>query len=130
MDLLARREHSRRELSQKLSKRFPETDVIPQVLDRLEEENLLSDQRFTEAYIRARSNKGFGPQRIQIELREKGVSDTDISIGMEESDVNWFELADRIRTKKFGGIVDSDPKTKSKIFRFMNYRGFKMEHYS
>jgi len=124
MGLLARREHSYRELIQKLTKRFSEIELIRQTLDRLEKDNLLSNQRFTEAYIRARSNKGFGPQRIEMELREKGVSEQVIAVGMEEAAIDWVELAAQIKYKKFGDHVSSDSKSMAKVYRFMNYRGF------
>ena len=43
------------------------------MLDELEQENLLSDARYTEAYIRQRGARGYGPDRIRQELRQKGV---------------------------------------------------------
>ena len=88
MDLMARREHSRYELAQKLRKRCarravlegaeegPDTDsLIEEVLDKLCSDELLSDRRFVESYITYRQRAGFGPLKVAAELRERGISD-------------------------------------------------------
>ena len=52
MNLLARREHSRYELRNKLKRRYPDEVVIDEQLDRLVDERLLCDARFAEARTR------------------------------------------------------------------------------
>ena len=52
MDLLARREHSRRELISKLKVRGFEGEEVEAYLDRLAEKGLQSDHKFAESYIR------------------------------------------------------------------------------
>jgi SOS response regulatory protein OraA/RecX len=76
MDLLARREHSRRELKQKLKKRFRDDALIEEQLDTLAEENLQSDTRYAESFLRQRFNRGHGPVRIRQEMRQKGIPDS------------------------------------------------------
>ena len=61
MDFLARREHSRLELYQKLKQRQFEPDVINSELNKLLDEGLQSDERFAEAFLRSRIDKGKGP---------------------------------------------------------------------
>ena len=58
MNALGRREHSSHELKQKLQQRFKEAslDEIDQVLGRLQSQNLQSDERFTEMFVRSRIN--------------------------------------------------------------------------
>ena len=58
MDFLARREHSRLELYQKLKQRQFEPDVINSELSKLLDEGLQSDERFAEAFLRSRIDKG------------------------------------------------------------------------
>ena len=72
LDLLSRREHSRKELYLKLTKRFESKEDINLNLDRLEEKNLLSDSRFAEEYVQARRKKALVQLRSQQSLR-KGV---------------------------------------------------------
>ena len=71
MDLLARREHSYAELQRKLRQRGASGDMAEVELDRLVEDGLLSDERFCEAYIYARSQRGYGPARLREEQRAK-----------------------------------------------------------
>ena len=74
LDLVSRREHSRHELMQKLDKRYPETSpIIEEVLDKLEGNKILDDERFAEMYLNSRARKGFGPKKIEMELHSKKV---------------------------------------------------------
>lgn len=129
MDLLARREHSRRELSTKLLRRFAEPEQIEAVIERLSEENLQSDDRFAEAYTRMRKRKGYGPVRILMELRERGVSDDVASGWVYDQEHDWFETASLAWQKKFGQLP-RDHKERAKHMRFLQYRGFSSDQIS
>lgn len=129
--LLARREHSARELAAKLGQRGVLAEVAAAVLQRLQAERLQSDERFAEGYLRQRSEKGYGPERIRGELRERGVGDSIISASFHNAEqdegVDWFELATRAYAKKFGRRPIEDIKDRAKRQRFMQYRGFSHE---
>ena len=75
MDYLSRREHSRYELYQKLSKHNFERVLINEQLERLVNENLLSDQRYVEAFVHSRKRNGKGPVKISAELLERRVDE-------------------------------------------------------
>ena len=131
MDLLARREHSRLELEQKLRKRFSDRlETIEIELDKLAAEGLQSDERLAEAFIRARSNRGQGPSKIRMELRSKGLSDAAISLAFEAIAVDWYELVHEVAQKKFGDQLEAarDLKVKAKVSRFLQGRGFSYDH--
>ena len=130
MDLLARREHSRRELKQKLLKRFGDGDLIDQQLDLLAEENLQSDARYAESFLRQRINRGYGPNRIRQEMRLKGISDTEMNAAMQEESPDWRALAVATFERKFGALPAQDLKEKARRIRFMEYRGFSRDQYS
>ncbi len=129
--LLARREHSARELAGKLQSRGFDAVAIETALARLQAERLQSDERFAEVYLRQRSQKGYGPQRITAEMRERGIEDHLISSQFrqaeEEGEVDWFELAEAAYRKKFGERPIEDMKDRAKRQRFMQYRGFTHE---
>ena len=129
MDLLARREHSRRELRQKLLKRFKDPERVELQLDLLAEENLQSDARYAESFLRQRISRGHGPMRIRQEMRQKGISDTGISAAMEAECPDWYALAEATYRRKFGAVPPQDIKDKARRSRFMQYRGFGLEHY-
>jgi regulatory protein len=72
--ILARREHSKAELLQKLTKKELPTSDSRIVLDRLETEGLLSDERFAEAWLRSRlRSHPEGEISLKAGLRAKGV---------------------------------------------------------
>ena len=66
MDFLSRREHSKKELFNKLFKRVNDLEFLNQEIDRLANEGLQSDERFSEAYIRSKTQAGYGPIKIKM----------------------------------------------------------------
>jgi regulatory protein len=129
MDLLARREHSRRELRQKLLKRFKTPELIDAQLDRLTEENLQSDSRYAGSFLRQRISRGYGPVRIRQEMRQKGISDAEIEVAISVEAPDWFALAEEAYSRKFGALPPADIRDKARRSRFMQYRGFALDHY-
>jgi len=124
MDLLARREHSVKELLRKLCERYEETELIADVVRQLSEDNLVSDSRFAEMYIRSRIGRHFGPIKIKNDLRERGVSEDDISFALKEANQNWLQLIQELSKKKYGNTLPSEAKETAKRLRFFQSRGF------
>ena len=125
--MLVRREHSRRELQEKLLKKGCTEPVAAQVLNDLEAENLLSDERFTESLLRVRRDRGYGPLRILKDLREKGVAEDTITRRLDIASHDWIEDLKRVRLKKFGGRRPRSYSERAKQARFLQSRGFTME---
>lgn len=128
LDLLSRREHSRFELQHKLNQHDFPTDAIITNLDKLESENLLSDLRFTEAYITMRSKRGYGPERIKQELHARGVSAIVIKQYLDSFNEQWQTLAAQARQKKFGENKPANFLARLKQQQFLHYRGFTSKH--
>ncbi|SEO40837.1 regulatory protein [Duganella sp. CF517] len=119
---LSMREHSRLELGRKLSKYAEEGDDIEALLDLLEKNNWLSQQRFSESLIHRRSAR-FGNSRIVAELQSHGVKGEalqELKAGLADSET---ARACEVWERKFG-VVASDPKERNKQMRFMMLRGF------
>jgi regulatory protein len=127
MDALARREHSRQELYRKLLQRFTDHALIDRVLDDLRQENLQSDERYAEAFVRYRISKGQGPVRIAADLRSAGVEGEVINRQFENASGNWNALAREVYLKKFGPQPATDRKELARRQRFLQYRGFTSE---
>ena len=126
--LLARREHSRAELVRKLTARgYMTTDIEP-LLDRLAAQRLQSDERFTASYVRMRSGRGYGPQRIRAELRERGVDPELIEracAGRCHLDAGAdMPRIDDIWRRKFAGHLPQDYRERARQMRFLQQRGF------
>ena len=83
-----------------------------------------NDARFTEAYVRNRVAKGYGPLRISRELYERGISEERAAQVLAAMEMDWDELARAVRQKKFGLQVPTDIKEQAKQSRFLQYRGF------
>lgn len=125
--MLARREHSAFELRRKLQQRnFVETD-IEQAIEQLGQEGLLSDQRFAEAYIYMRKNKGYGPVRIALELKERGVAEDDFRPYLYADDLDWSAALDAAYEKKYGHRSCDDYQEKARRTRYLQYRGFALD---
>lgn len=129
MNLLARREHSVCELRNKLLRRFPVEAMVEEQLLLLAHEGLQCDLRFAESYARQRISRGYGPVRLRVELRERGVSAADMAATMEAMDVDWCAVATEVLRKKFGKLEAADAQESARRARFMHYRGFTAEHY-
>lgn len=127
VNLLARREHSQTELRTKLLKAEFDINEINDVLDKLAAKDIQSDTRFAENYIRYRAQRGYGSQKINLELKERGVDKQTIVNAIEEAEIDWFDLAISARRKRFGEQVPDNIKDRAKQQRFLQYRGFTHE---
>jgi regulatory protein len=125
--MLARREHSQRELCQKLTKKgFDRTD-IDSLLDEFVDNNWQSNQRFAESYLRSRVSSGFGPIRIDYELKERGV-DVDIhELHVMSEAPNWKSVLSDLHIKKYGLEAPLDVKERAKRIRFFQHKGYTSE---
>ncbi len=124
MDLLARREHGRAELEQKLVAAGFDAEVAVDALQRLADEGLQSDRRFVEAFMQSRINQGKGPLRIHADLGQRGIAAGLIDEVLEEAGEDWIALARDARLKKFGRSQPAGFKEKARQMRFLQYRGF------
>lgn len=123
--LLARREHSRAELTRKLEAAGFAREEVSLLLDDFETRNWLSDQRFAESYVadhRARA----GSIKLAYDLRQRGISDAVIESVLGENRDSELERAREVWRKKFG-VVPTDAAEKAKQIRFMLSRGFARE---
>ncbi len=124
LNLLARREHSRAELARKLAP-HDEADNIATLLDDLERENLLSNQRYAEALAHARDGR-HGSLRLKVVLREKGVPEGVIAEVLGEARSRDLEAARMVWQKKYGHQA-KDAAGRARQMRFLASRGFPAE---
>jgi regulatory protein len=127
MNLLARREHSFHELLQKLTEKFPdfskEEILLPALLG-LQNDNLQSDARFAEAYVRYRSTRGFGPQKIAAELYSRKLDGELLNTALYENGPDWLAVCSDVLAKKFR--IKSNAGEAERVYwqRFLQQRGF------
>lgn len=122
---LARREYGIEELKRKLVQRGAEPGIVEQVVADCAEQGLVSDQRFTEMYVRMRIRRCFGPMKIRGELRQRGIPDDLIADAMQMDQIIWLEAAVQWAGRRIHGTLDFAQKTK--IHRKLMNRGFNHE---
>lgn len=128
MNLLARREHSAVEMRQKIQQKLPElVYLLPEVIAQLQIDRLQSDERFAKAYIRMRIMKEYGPQRIALELKEKGVSQPLINELLDNGRVNWLDLLEALIVRKYPQLHMANNTEKLKIMGFLSRKGYAEE---
>ncbi len=122
---LSMREHSRKELIDKLSKKYFEMDLILQCIDEFSTKNLQSDDRYTESFVRSKYNNHKGPNFISASLKSKGVSESIIdNVLSSYNEEDWQLIAIAALEKKtiYRNIEPAKSKIKQKIF--LSGRGF------
>ena len=127
LDLLSRREHSKYELLTKLKHRVELQSALEEEINKLRAENLQSDFRFSESYIRSRYNSGFGPTRIKYDLSVRRVKESVISSVFNEIDLDWIEKLKKEKIKKYGNSSSENMQELSKRINFFIQRGFEKE---
>lgn len=100
--MLARREHSKVELVTKLMARGVEQEEAEQVVQKLEDLDLQSDQRFLESKVRQRVGGGYGPRRTQMELAGQGLDEADVEKALEEPGDGWIQGAYNLIERRYG----------------------------
>ena len=126
MNYLGRREHSVFELKQKLLNRFHEAsdDLVMQVVGRLTEQGLQSDERFADMFVRSRVNKGKGPGRIRRELEQQNLSSALTDKALEQNQTDWHQSALQQLDKKYEPADMAEFKIRAKAMNFLYRRGF------
>lgn len=119
---LSQREHSRFELRRKLSKYAQEDDDVDALLDFLEKNNWLSQERFAESLVNRKAGR-YGNSRVVAELQSHGVTGealVDIKAGLSDSE---SARAVDVWQRKFGTVA-VDAAERAKQMRFLLQRGF------
>ena len=124
MRLLARREHSRAELRGKLVGRGFENDSVEELLQGLEDQDLLSDERFAMSLIASRAETGYGPKRIDLELRNRGVSEELAREALAKAEVDWGQQVTDQVVRKFGSDPAQTFPEWARRARYLERRGF------
>jgi len=124
LGLLARREHSRKELKAKLRQSGYEGEETADAIDRLGEQHYQDDDRFAEVLLRSRIGQGYGPMRLRVELKSHGLADARIRELMDEVEVDWDASAVAQLRRRYGGAGTSDPAERNRRAQFLLRRGF------
>ena len=120
--LLSQREHSRKELEQKLKPHEETPGELAEALDFLADKDFINEKRVVESVVNRRSSK-LGAARVRQELMAKGLPADDIAEAVEAMRSTELERALLVWRKKFGA-PPVDASDRGKQVRFLVSRGF------
>ena len=125
--LLARREHSRAELTRKLlhSVQAGGGEDLEALMDELAARKLLSDERYAESRAHVLSKK-YGASRVAYELRSKGVSAELVEQTSRAARETDLARARDIWRRKFREPATTR-KERARQMRFLQARGFSFD---
>ena len=124
LGLLARREHSARELATKLALRGHAAGEAAPAIDRLKDQHYQSDDRFAASLAHRRAAQGYGPRRIEAELKSHRLGDATIGAAIGDLDIDWIaSAASQLRRQPVAG-VQPDPAERARRAAFLLRRGF------
>ena len=124
---LARREHSQYELRRKLKARGYGEGLVDELLTELVAERLLSDTRYAEAMVTHRASRGYGPLRICMELRDRGVAERIVDKALQEAEIDWDERLRHTYDRKYGEMAVESFKTWASRAQILKNRGFSVD---
>jgi regulatory protein len=125
---LAYRPRSESELRQRLARAGAASPDIEAALAKLRGLKLLDDEAFARSFARDRiENRGYGPLRVERELRFKGVAKAVIAEVLKES---FDRERDRARARailerRFRGRDLNDLKTARRAVAYLRRRGYR-----
>jgi regulatory protein len=123
LTLLARREHSARELKSKLVRKGMDADESAAALTQLQSKDYQNDARFGEMLVRSRIAQGYGPRWIIAELKTHGIVEEQARELIEAAEPDWPALLRDLLRRRYGAKPASLAE-RSKRANFLLRRGF------
>ncbi|RLB97886.1 MAG: regulatory protein RecX [Deltaproteobacteria bacterium] len=131
LNLLARRDHTSRELADKLAARGFDRDTCQAAVARCRRLGYLDDERTAEIMAGALRRRGLGVHRIRARLREKGIDGgtIDALTAVDDDPEQALAAARAVYERRRPHFErESGPlRRRAKIFRFLLSRGFRAE---
>lgn len=128
LSLLTRREHSRKELTRKLTARGVDSADAERAVAKLADEGWQDDTRFAESLVRSRAGNGYGPIRLRAELGTHGLDRDAIARALDTFEGDWAQQARDLVRRRFGDRVYADRALQRKAAELLIRRGFAAEH--
>jgi len=123
--LLSQRDYTRRELQDRMTRRKVPEDAQHAALARLDELELLDDQRVAEAHVRGRAHRK-GRLALRRDLRNRGVDETLVDAVLDPLDeAQQAQTARQVLEKEAWRFRAPEVrKNRAKAAAFLNRRGF------
>ena len=135
LHLLERKDYCKRELVERLQKDGYETELIEEIIAYIDRFHYLDDVRVAGSYIRVRKHQK-SKRELEYKLKQRGISDEDIALAMEENyetedETSQEQLAIKKYLQKYhleeDGIETLSYEEKQKIATKLYRKGFASE---
>ena len=124
LSLLARREHSARELKSKLARKGLDADESAAALADLRAKDYQNDARFGDMLVRTRIAGGYGPRWILAELRQHGIAEDEAQALIAAAEPDWPALLRDLVRRRYGAKPAANLAERAKRANFLVRRGF------
>lgn len=119
---LGRRDHSEKELREKIGRKTDNQQWIDTVVNECFDYGYLNDARFVENFIRSSQNKGFGRQRIEGDLKRKGIDENVLTTAFEDNHHDDVLSAVTLLSKKYKKRI-ANQHLKQKAMSYLQNKG-------
>ncbi|MFT6985329.1 MAG: regulatory protein [Psychromonas sp.] len=116
---LGRRDHSEKELREKIGRKTDNQEWIDRVIGECFEYGYLNDARFVENFIRGAQNRGFGVTRIKRDLLRKGFDSKTL---FANDHYDYVSAAAKLLAGKYNKRI-ANPNIKNKAIAFLQGKG-------
>lgn len=125
-DLCARGEHCTSEIKEKLRKMMIPSDQATEIIEYLEENRYIENQRYANAFARDKVRfSGWGRHKIRMALMLKKISASEIAEALENIEENDYQEAiTRVATAKARSLDLKEYDDRTKLYRHLASKGF------
>jgi regulatory protein len=128
LNFLGYRARSEAEVRTKLTQSGFSSKIVQPTLEKLRSLKLLDDEAFARSFAQTRiEDRGYGPLRLERELRLKGIAKTLVGRILDESFARHGgkERARALVERRFRGKDLTDAKTLRRAISFLQRRGYR-----
>ncbi len=104
-------------------------EELEETISHLISEGFLNEERYAKTYSLSKFNqKSWGKLKIASALKQKGISQRNITIGLLEIDNEKYEQCiKKLISSRFSGSLPLSYEEKSKIVRHLQSKGFELD---
>ena len=126
--ILAQRDHSAKELYDKLIKNYP-PELCTLTVEAMRDFGYIDEEKYAGKLFKSYMNKGWGKSKIRFELKRKGLPEDLIALCEEEyDDEDYIEEIKELINKKYINKLDfSDYSSVQRVTAALARRGFSFE---
>ncbi len=128
--LLGRKAYSVQALQQRLERRGYSSDESSDAVAYLVEIGYLNDHTFAADFVKSRSQSGYGPRKLEWELRSRGISAEDSEQALAELDEQELRRqAKRLVSRRLTPVASGDDvaKLRQRLLRYLLQRGYEYQ---